>query len=103
EAGVVVEAEVTGDRPAVLEDLGCERVLVLGDVAELLEQREVHVRLHVAHGAGIAVPVPRAADVARLLDQTDALEPSLAEPGAGEQSAEPGADDGDVDVVEERI
>ncbi len=89
-------------RLAVSEDLGGLGVLLLRDVADLLEQREVHVRLDVAGGARIAVPVPRAAEVTALLDQTDVVDAGLPEPGSGEQTAEAAADDQHLDVVVQR-
>ena len=72
------------------------------DVAQLLEQRHVHVRLDVARDARVPVPVPGAADVGGLVDQPDALHAELAQPRSGEQSAETGADDRDVDLVGQR-
>ena len=64
-----VEAVVLADRPAVGEDLRRPDVLLRRHVAELLEQRQVDVRLDVAHRARVAVPVPGAAEVAALLDR----------------------------------
>ena len=78
---------------------GREGVLLLRDVAGLLQQRQVDVALDVALRAGIAVPVPGAAEVAALLDDADALDPGLAQPGAGHQAAEAAADDQHVDLV----
>ena len=79
---VVVELVVPGDALRVLEDLGRVGVLLLRDVAELLEQRQVAVALDVALGAGIAVPVPGAAEVAARLDDAEVLEAGLAQPRA---------------------
>src|SRR5580700_4999558 len=93
---------MAGDGAAVLEDLRRKRVLVLGDVVQLFEQRQVAVALHVAHRARIAVPVPGAAEVAGALDHADLVEPRLAQARAHQKAAEPAADDGDVDVVEHR-
>ena len=67
----VVEAEVAADACAVLEDLGAEGVLLLRHVADLLEQRQVDVRLDVALRARVAVPVPGAAEVAAVLDDAE--------------------------------
>ena len=103
EARVVVQVVVLGDRPAVSEDLTGARVLLLRDVAELFEEREIDVRLDVAHRAGIAIPVPRAAEVAALLDQPDVLHAAFAEPCTGEQPAEAASDHDDVGVVGQRL
>ena len=94
-----VEVEVLADRAAVGEDLRRPGVLLRRDVAELLEQRQVDVRLDVAQRARVAVPVPRAAEVAALLDDADVVDAGLAQAGAGEQAAEAAADDDDVDLV----
>ena len=88
-----------GDAPAVREDLVALGVFLGRDVAELLQQRHVHVRLDVARYAGVPVPIPGAADVGSLVDEPDALHTELAQPGPGQQSAESGADDRDIDVV----
>src|SRR5258707_1067067 len=74
EEAVVDEVEVLGHVLEVLSDLLAERVAVRGDVPELLEHRHVLVRLHVAHHAGVPVPVPGATDPAGLVDDPDALE-----------------------------
>lgn len=50
EARIPVEIEMTVNRPAVLEDLGCVRVLLDRDVADPLQQWQVDVRLDIAHG-----------------------------------------------------
>ena len=90
------------DRPAVLEDLGRLGVLLLRQVADLLEQREVDVGLDVARRAGVAVPVPGATEVATLFDHPDVVDAALAQSGCSEQTAESPADDGDVDGVVQR-
>ena len=99
EQGVVVEAELLADALAVLEDLGRVRVLLRRHVARLLEEGHVDEAGGVALGAGVAVPVPRAAEVAALLDDADVVDARLLEPGAGDEAGEAAADEGDGDVV----
>ena len=82
QAGTLVETEVAGDGAAVLEDLRRARVLLRRDVADLLEQRQVDVRLDVARRARVAVPVPGAAEVAALLDEAEVVDAGLAQPRA---------------------
>jgi hypothetical protein len=84
EAGVAVQIVLATDRGAVREDLGRARVLLFGDVAHLFQERQVDVRLDVALRAGVAVPVPGAAEVAALLDQAQVVEAALAQARAGE-------------------
>ena len=103
EARVAIEVERLADRTAVLEDLGRVRVLLLRDVAHLFEERKVDVGLDVTHRTRVPVPVPGAAEVAALLDDADVVDASLAQPSAGEQAAEPAADDDDFDLIGERL
>ncbi len=84
-------------------DLLAEGVPLGRDVVELLEHREVDVRLDVAHHARVAVPVPGAPDAARLVDDADPLDAGLAEVGAGEDAGDPPAHDHDIDVVGDRV
>jgi hypothetical protein len=69
------------------------------DAVELLQHREVDVRLDVAHHPGVAVPVPGAADAAGLVDDADPLDAGLAQLGAGEDPGDPAAHDHHVDLV----
>ncbi len=98
EQDVVVEAEVLPDALAVLEDLGRVRVLLGRHVAGLLEQRHVHEARRVALRAGVAVPVPRAAEVAALLDDAD-VDAGFLQAGAGDEPGEAAADERRRDVI----
>ena len=90
-------------RLEVVADLVAEGVAPGGDVVELLQHREVDVRLHVAHHPRVAVPVPGPPDAARLVDDADPLEAGLAELGAGKDPGDPPAHDHHVDVIGERV
>ena len=103
EKGVVFEVETVGDRLEVASDLLAERVAAGGDVIELLEHREVDVRLDVAHHARVAVPIPGSPDAARLVDDADPLEAGFAEVGAGEDPGDPPAHDDDINFVGDRV
>ncbi len=103
EQRLVVEVEVATQQPAVLEDLGRGRVALGGHVARLLEQRKVGVGLDVAHAARIAVPVPRAAEVAALLDQPEVGDAELGQADRGEHPAEAAADDEDLGLLNHRL
>src|SRR5271154_1204115 len=74
EGGVFVEVVVPGDALGMLEDLGREGVLLLRNVAEFLDKRQVAVGFNVALSAGIPVPIPGAAEVAALLDDAQVLD-----------------------------
>ncbi len=102
EADVAVEIELPRDRLTMGADLVAERVLLLRHVADLLEQRQVGIRLDVAGDAGVAIPVPGAAEVAGRIDDTDALDTRLAQPRSRQQPAEAAADDRNLHVVEQR-
>ena len=92
-----------GDALAVREDLGPLGVFFRGDVAELFQQRDVHVGLDVAGYPRIPVPVPRAAHVGRAVDQPHTVDAELAQPRSRQQPAEARADDGHVDLVGQRL
>ena len=71
EQAALIKRVSPGDGLGVTEDLWLEGVLLLGNVPELFQQRQVDVRLDVAHGARIAVPVPRAPHVPGPVDEPD--------------------------------
>src|SRR5437762_4549936 len=75
EAGSLVEVEMLPDPLGMLEDLRCEGVLFLRDIAGLFEQRQIHVGFDVTLGAGIAVPVPGPAKIPGLLDDANVRDP----------------------------
>ncbi len=103
EQRVVLEAVARRDLLEVVEDLLAPGVAPGGDVVELLEHRDVHVRLDVAHDPRVSVPVPGAADAARLIDDADPLDAGLAEVGARQHPGDAAADDQDVDFVVDRV
>ena len=103
EQGVVVQAELAADAPAVLEDLGRVGVLLGGHVSRLLEKREVDVRRGVALGARIAVPVPRPAEVAGPVDDPHVVHARPADAGARDEAGEPAADEGEGHVIGARL
>ena len=85
------------DGAAVLENLWCVGVLFLRHVAELFEQRQIDIGLHITLRAGVAVPVPGAAKVAAFLNNADIFDAGLAKPRACQQAAEAATDDQCVD------
>ena len=99
EAGVGVEVEVRRDATTVVEDLGGVGVFLRRDVRRLFQEGEVHVRLDVALGAWITVPVPGAPEVTALFDDSDVVDAGLSEPGACDEAGEATTDDRDGDVV----
>ena len=100
---VVVQTEVLTDALRVLVDLRRERVFLLRHVARFFEQRQVAVRLDVALRARIAVPIPRAAEIAARLDDAEVRDAAFLEARTGHQAAETGADHRHVDVEVERL
>ncbi len=101
-ACVAIQIELLADTPRMRQDFRRIRVLLFRDITGFLEQRQIDVRLDIALRAGIAVPVPGAAEVAALLDDANALDAGLAQPGARQQSAEAAANDHDVHRVVQR-
>ena len=100
---VVDQVEVLGHRLEVPADLLAEGVALARDVPDLLEHGHVDVRLDVAHDAGVAVPVPGAADAAGLVDEANAFDAGLAQVGAGGHTGDAAAEDDDVDLVDDGI
>ena len=98
----LVQIVVPANRARVFEDLRLVCELVVRDVAELLAERQVDVRLRIAGSARIAVPVPGAAEVATVLEDADIIEARLAQARGGQQAAETSADDENLDLVTHR-
>ena len=88
-----VQAVVFADALAVLVDLRCVGILLLRHVAEFLQQRQVAVGLDVALAAGVAVPVPGAAEVGAGFDQQDVFDAPFLKPRRRHHAAEAAADD----------
>ena len=103
QARIAIQIVVLGDALAMRKDLGSLGVFVRGDVAELFQQRDVHIGLDVAGDPRIAIPVPGAAHVGRPVDQPHTVDTELAQPRSRQQPAEAGADDRHVDLVGQRL
>ena len=73
-------------RSAVLEDFRRVGVLFARHVAGFFEQRHVDERSGVAHGAGIAVPVPGAAEVAAFFQNPHVVDALFDQAGTGHQT-----------------
>ena len=86
----------------MLENLGAAGVFRSRHIAGFFEQRQIDVALGVAGRAGIAVPVPGAAEVAALLDDADVVDTGLTQPGRRQLAAESSANDDDLDVLAQR-
>jgi hypothetical protein len=99
EQGVVVEAEMPADAPAVRQDLRRMRVLLGRPMAGLLEQRHVDHGRGVTLRAGVTVPVPGAAEITALLDDAHVLHAGLDQARSGHQPGESAADEGEGDVI----
>ena len=87
---------------AVREDLGAVGELLARQEVEFLEHRDVAVGVVVALDAREAVPVPHSAEVPGHVDDPNILHASLFQVGARQQSGEPAAEDGHLDVLDDR-
>src|SRR5215471_17093851 len=87
----------------MLVDLGLERILFLRDVAGLLEQGQIDVGLDIALRAGVAVPIPSAAEIAGLLYDAEVADALLLQPRCDQHAAETAAENGYVDVRPYRL
>ena len=77
QAGVVVQIVMAGNAFAVLENFRRKGIFVLRHVVQFFQQRQITVGLHIAHGAGITIPIPRATKVARFFDHANVVESRL--------------------------
>ena len=98
EQTLLIERVFRRDRLGVAQDLRLKGVLALGHVPELLKHRQVHIRLHVTQGARVAIPVPNASDIPRLVNEPDVGHTVRLQLGAHYQPTEPGPDDSDIDL-----
>jgi hypothetical protein len=67
------------------------------------EQREIGIRFDVTSDAGVAVPVPGAAEVTGRIDHADPFDARLSQSRTGEQSAEAATDHHHLDLIEQRL
>src|SRR2546430_9014533 len=97
-----MEAVFLADALAVREDFGRMRIFLRRHVAGLFQERHVDHRGRVALRAGIAVPVPGAAEIAALLDDADITDAGFHQPRGGCESRTTAADKGKSDVIDLR-
>ena len=88
---------------AVLEDLGRACIALGGHVARLLEQRQIGVRLDVAHATRVAVPVPGTAEIAGFLNHREVAYTALGQVDGDEHPRKAATDDDDLGLFGERI
>jgi hypothetical protein len=103
QARAAVEVEVRRDPVTVLEDLWGMHVLLGGDVPRLLEQGQIDIRLDIALRPGVTVPVPGSAEVTTFLNDAKVAHAPFDEARRRDEPCEPTADDGDGDVLVERL
>src|SRR5258706_5915404 len=77
----------------MLHDFRREGVFFLRYVAGFFQHRQVDIRCDITLRAGIAVPIPGAAEVSALLDKADVLEAGLAQTRSHEQPPKAATDD----------
>ena len=96
---VVVETELFADALAMRENLRRMRVFLRRHVAGFFQHRHIDQRGRVALRAGIPVPVPGAAEIAALLDDTDIPNAGFRQPRRGGEPGKTTADEGEGDMV----
>ncbi len=99
EERLVVQPVLAADALAVREDLRPARVLLRRHVPGFLQQRHVDHRRRVALRAGVAVPVPGAAEIAALLDDAHIADAGLDQARCGHQPGEAAADEREGHVI----
>src|SRR5581483_10251796 len=103
EQNIAIEIVVLADALRMLADLRREGILLLRHITRLFEQRQIDVSLDIALRAGIAVPVPGAAEVSTLLDDADVFKAGFAQSRRRDLAAEAAADDQDFHLVGLRL
>ncbi|MHC2404108.1 hypothetical protein ACVMGC_008652 [Bradyrhizobium barranii subsp. barranii] len=101
EADVAAQIVAVGNEAEIAQDLGLGRVFLRpgpGVIELRIESVAVVDGLDIAAGAGIAVPVPRAADIAGFLEG-DRREAGLAQAMEKIKAGKSGADHGNVDLL----
>ena len=96
---IVVELVMPADSLAVRQDLGRVRIFLGRHMAGFLEQRHVDHRGGIALRAGIAVPVPGAAEIATFLDDAHIGDAGFHQPRAGGQPCKSAADKSETNMV----
>jgi hypothetical protein len=99
EQRVVVEAVLLSDAPAMRENFRRVRVFLRRHVPGFFEQGHINHRGRIALRAGIAVPVPGAAEIAALLDDANVFNSGFRQPRGGGKARKAAADEGEGDVV----
>jgi hypothetical protein len=99
EQRVLVQSEMAADQLAVFEDLGAVGIALLRHVSHFLEQRQVGIGFDVALHAGIAVPVPCAAEIAAAVDDADVPDSRFLQPPRDIEAGKAAAEHDDVDLV----
>jgi hypothetical protein len=102
EAGLLVEAEMTTNRTGIFRDFRSLRIFFGWYVADLLQQRQVHIGLHVARCARIAIPVPDSAEIGTPLYHANLLDACFAQATGGQQPGKSAAHDNHIHLVPDR-
>ncbi len=103
QTGVVIQAIVLGDSTAMIENFRRVTELAWRHVAEFFKQGQIGIGLDIAGRAGIAVPVPGAAEIAAFFDHADVFDTGLTHAGAGQQATQTAANNGNFDFVLQRV
>ncbi len=96
---MLIEPVVLADALAVSEDFRCTRIFFAGSMAGFLQQRHVDHRCGVALRAGVAVPVPGAAEVAAFFNDAHIAHAGLDQSGCRGQPSKAPANEGKGDMV----
>ena len=96
---VVVEPVMPADALAMRQDLARMGVLLGRHVAGLFEQRHVDHRRGVALRAGVAVPVPGAAEIAAFVDDANVGDAGFDQARRCRQTGETASDKREADVI----
>ena len=103
EQAFVAEAELVGDQLEIIVDFEAVGKLLRRHEASLLQQRQVAIGIVVALQAGIAVPVPGAAESAGVVDHAKIGDARVGQVIGGEHPGPACAEDGNLDLVVDAV
>ena len=94
--GDAVKSVMLADALRMGENLVDVGIFLFRDVAQFLQQRQIAIGIDIALRAGIAVPVPGAAEIAARFQNANVADAGLFQPRRRQKAAEPAADDDDI-------
>jgi hypothetical protein len=103
EQGGAIKVEMPAQQLGISEDFGRFRIFLSGDVTRFFQQRKVDIGFNITGRARIAVPIPCAAKVPRLVNHAEVVDAGHPQARRGQKAAKTRPDDGNVRFFNDRI